>query len=162
MRSHELSCLLEKDSQSVFSTKKNEKKHKKKEKNQNQNQITKIGKNVMNIVQFSIALVHTRPTFTTFQDKGCMHLHPKNHVHIKCIDFSLYTNFPKSNVLSFEFRMRGPLKESISYFLKVFAFIFHRTQSPLSFSKTIKVFCLAETSMSSAFTFQRLSKSFGL
>jgi len=32
----------------------------------------------------------------------------------------------------------------------------------LYISKTIKVFCLAETSMSSAFTFQRLSKSFAL
>ena len=32
----------------------------------------------------------------------------------------------------------------------------------LYISKTIKVFCLAETSMSSTFTFQRLSKSFVL
>ena len=40
----------------------------------------------MNIVQFSIALLHTEPAFTAFQDKGCMHLHPKNHVHVKCID----------------------------------------------------------------------------
>jgi len=52
----------------------------------------------MNIVQISIALLHTKPAFTTFQDKGCMHLHPqKNHVHIKCIDFPL--------------KIRSPLKE---------------------------------------------------
>jgi len=137
--------------------------------------------------------------------------------------------FPKSNVVSFEFRIRDTLKESICCFLirlsplvlvpidlfhrtqspnfiiglkvltlsftwlkvltlsfiglkvltlsfiglKVLVFIFHRTQSPLSLcfhrtqsplsfmlSKTIKVYCLEETSMSSAFTFQRLPKSF--
>ena len=53
--------------------------------------------------------------------------------------------FPKSNVISFEFRMRGPLKESTSRFLirlsplvpvpigiglKVLTFIFHGAQSP--------------------------------
>jgi len=76
--------------------------------------------------------------------------------------FLFIYEFPKSNVLSFKFRMRGPLKESISCFLirlsplvlvaiglfhrtqrpllydfiglKVLAFILHRTQSPLSLS----------------------------
>jgi len=77
----------------------------------------------------------------------------------KCVDIFLFIyQFPKSNVLSFKFRMRGPLKESISCFLirlsplvlvpiglfhrtqrsllyvfmglKVLASIFHRTQSP--------------------------------
>ena len=40
----------------------------------------------MNVVQISIALLHTKPAFTAFQDKGCMYQHPKNHVHVKCID----------------------------------------------------------------------------
>jgi len=66
--------------------------------------------------------------------------------------------------------MRDTLKDSNSCFLirlnplvLVPMGLFHRTQSPrLYLSKTIKAFCLAETSMSSAFTFQRLSKSFVL
>jgi len=50
MRSHELSRLLERDSQFVFSTKKKEKRE---QKNQIKIKITKIGKNVMSITQFS-------------------------------------------------------------------------------------------------------------
>ena len=50
MRSHELSCLSDKDNQSLFSIKR------KKQRESNQNKITKIGKNVMNIVLFSITL----------------------------------------------------------------------------------------------------------
>ena len=95
-----------------------------------------------------------------FQDEGCMHLHPKNHVQTRPLGcrFLFIYQFPKSNVLSFKFRMRGPLKESTSCFLirliplvlvpiglfhrtqrpllydfmglKVLTFIFHRTQSP--------------------------------
>jgi len=100
-----------------------------------------------------IALLHTKPALTPFQDKGWMHLHPKNHVHIKHIDFSF---FPKFNVLSFEDERPSrrvnlllshkvePLgtstywlvsqdsKSSLLSFigLKVLAFIFQRTQSP--------------------------------
>jgi len=76
--------------------------------------------------------------------------------------FLFIYQFPKSNVLYFKFRMRDPLKESISCFLirlsplvlvpnglfhrtqrpllydfmglKVLAFIFHRIHSPLSFT----------------------------
>ena len=52
--------------------------------------------------------------------------------------FLLIYPIPKSNVLSFEFRMRGPLKESTSCFLirlsplvLVPIGLFHRTQCPL-------------------------------
>ena len=105
-------------------------------------------------------ILHTKPTFTIFQDKGYMHLHPKNHVH-KCIDFSMYTNFP--NLMSYLLRMRGPLKESTSCFLirlslwyqyllacftglEVLTFIIHRTQSPRLY--------LSQDSKSSSFIFQ--------
>ena len=47
MRLHELSRLSERDCQSMFSTKR------KKKKNQIKIKITKIGKNVMSITQFS-------------------------------------------------------------------------------------------------------------
>jgi len=48
MRFHELSHLSEKHGQSVFSTKR-----KKKQKNQIEIKITKMGKDVMSITQFS-------------------------------------------------------------------------------------------------------------
>ena len=51
------------------------------------------------IIFYCITLLHTKPAFTAFQDKGCMHLHPKNHVH-KCIDFSVHTNSQMSYLLS--------------------------------------------------------------
>ena len=95
MRLHELSCLLERYSQSVFLTKK----------------ITKEGKNVMSITQFSwfktfcIALLDTKPTFYCISRRN---LHPSafhNSCTIsgyKCIDFSLYVSFqnPMSYLLS--------------------------------------------------------------
>ena len=31
----------------------------------------------------SFALLDTNPTFTAFQDEGCMPLHSKTHVHIR-------------------------------------------------------------------------------
>ena len=49
------------------------------------------------------AMLNTKPAFTAFRDKGCMHLHPKFMFMFKCIDFS--------------FRTRGPLKDSTSCFL---------------------------------------------
>ena len=73
MRSHESSRLLERDSQSVFSTK-----WKKKAKNQIKIKITKIGKECHeHCTTFHyIASLHTKSAFIAFQDKGCMHLHP--------------------------------------------------------------------------------------
>ena len=50
----------------------------------------------------------------------------------------------------------------ISKTIKVFCLTKTSMSSALYISKTIKVFYLAEASMSSAFTFQRLSKSFVL
>ena len=112
------------DSQSMFSTKKIQNHKNRKECHEHCT------------IFHCIVLLHAKPAFTTFQDEGCMHLHPKNHVHVKCIDFYLY-KFPKSNVLSFEFRVRGPLKESTSCFLiwlsplvLVPIGLFHRTHSP--------------------------------
>ena len=47
------------------------------------------------------ALLDTKPTFNAFRDEGSMHLHPKIMFILgyKCIDFSLYTNFP--NLMSY-------------------------------------------------------------
>ena len=128
---------------------------KKKKSNQNK----KIVKNVINIVQFSIALHCCIQSLHLLHFKikvACIGI-PKNHVH-KCIDFSVYTVF--QNLMSYILRMRGPLKKSTSCFLirlnplvlvpislchrtqssllsfiglKVLAFIFHRTQSPRLF-----------------------------
>ena len=104
---------------------------------------------------------------------------PKNHVH-KCIDFSLYTNFP--NLISYLLRMRSPLKESTSCFLKrssllvlVPISLFHKTQSPrfyhsqdsksslLSFiGLKVLILYLSGDSKSSQLSFQRLSQSFVL
>jgi len=58
--------LFQKDSQSVFSKK------------LNQNQNYKIGKECHErcTTFHYIALFHMKSAFTTFQDKGCMHLHP--------------------------------------------------------------------------------------
>ena len=50
---HGLSGLSERDSQSVFSTKRKKEKAEEKKINQIKIKITKIGKNVMNITQFS-------------------------------------------------------------------------------------------------------------
>jgi len=66
----------------VFSTKKKEKS------NQNQNHKNRKECHEHCTIFRCIALFHTKPAFTTFQEKGRMHLHLKNHVHVKCIDFS--------------------------------------------------------------------------
>ena len=93
--------------------------------------------------------------------------------------FLFIYQFPKSNVLSFEFRMRGPLKESISCFLirlsplvLVPNGLFHNTQSILScrvlmssafyISKTTKVFYLSESSISSVFYISKTINVFSL
>ena len=85
MRLHELSHLFflkkKRDSQSVFSTKRNEKRSNQNHKNR------KEGYEHCTIF-YCIALLHAKHAFTTFQDKICMHLHPKNHVHVKCIPIS--------------------------------------------------------------------------
>jgi len=100
--------FLKKNSQSSFSTKMK----KIKPKSKSQKNRKKCHEHCTNF--HCIALLHTKPAFIAFQDKGCMHLHPKSHGHIKCIDFSLYANFPK---LILEFRIRDPLKESTTCFL---------------------------------------------
>ena len=62
--------LFQKGSQSVFS---------KIKKKSNQNQNHKIGKECHEhcTIFYNIALLHTKPTFTAFQDEGCIHLHPQ-------------------------------------------------------------------------------------
>jgi len=135
MRSYELSCLSQRDGQSVFSTKKKEAKKK-----SNKNQITKIGKNVMNIAQFSIALhccVQSLHLLHFKMEVACICI-PKIVfiLSYKCIDCSLYTNFP--NLMSYlKFWMRDPRKESTSCFLirlsplvLILIGLFHKTQSP--------------------------------
>ena len=114
MKSGELSHLSKKrQSICVF-----HKKRKKSNQNQNHKNWKKCHEHCTNF--HCIALLHTK---LAFPDKGCMHLHPENHVHVKCIDFS--------------FRMRGPLKDSTSCFLIRLSFLvlvpismFCRTQSP--------------------------------
>ena len=98
MKLHELSQLPERDIQSFFSIKR----QKTKRSNRNQNHKNRKECHEHCTIFHCIALLHTKPAFTTFQDKSCMHLNPKNHVHVKCIDFSVYTNFPylMSNLLS--------------------------------------------------------------
>ena len=95
---HELSHHLE-DNQSMFSIKEKQKK-----KNQIKSKSQKNRKECHEhcTIFHCIALLHTKPAFIAFQDKSCMHLHPKNHVHVKCIYFSVYTNFPNlmSNLVS--------------------------------------------------------------
>jgi len=117
----------ERDSQSVFSKKINQIKIK----------ITKNRKECHKhcTIFHCIALLHTKSAFTAFQDKGCMHLHPKKSCLVH--RFLFIYQFPKSNVLSFEFRMRGTLKESTSCLLirlsplvLVPIGMFRRTQSP--------------------------------
>jgi len=121
-----------------------------------------------------IAFLHTKPAFTAFQDKSYMHLHPKNHIHVKCIDFS-YIPISQIYILFFEFGMRGPFRELISCFLIRLSplvlepvCLFQGTQSPHNYlikdyhgllclkdyqvhwhAETIKVFSLfLKTSMS--------------
>ena len=54
---------------------------KKKRKQKNQIKITKIVKNVMSIIHF---LYDSKPfALLAFQGEDCMHLHPKNHLHIR-------------------------------------------------------------------------------
>ena len=124
----------------------------------------------MKIVQFSIAL--------HFCIQSLHLLHFKIKVTCICIpkiifmlsaQISLIYQFPKSNVLSFEFRMRGTLKESTSCLLirlsplvLVPIGMFRRTQSPC--------FYLSQDSKSSflpfiglkvlAFTFRRTQSPF--
>ena len=134
---------------------------------------------------YTIFLVQNHFAFATFQDKGCMHLHPKNHVH-KCIDFSLYTNLPNlifwvwderpsqrfNLLLSHKVEPLGTSTHLLVFFiglkvltlsfirLKFLIFIFHRTQSPLPLSfiglKVLCHLCLTET-IKVSFAFQRQS-----
>jgi len=115
----------------VFPTKRKKEEQKNKNKS-NQNQNHENGKESHE--HYTIFMVQNHLALLAFQDEGCMHLHPKNHVH-KYIDFSVYTNFP--NLMSYLLRMRGPLKESTSCFLirlsplvLVPIGLFHMIQSP--------------------------------
>ena len=95
----------------------------KKGKKKNQIKIKKIGNDVMNIVQISIALhcCIQSPHLLHFRMKVACICIPKNY--IQCIDFSL--------------KMKGPLKESISCLpIRLSPLVllpiglFYRTQSP--------------------------------
>jgi len=93
-------------------------KKKKREAKKNQIKIKsqKIGKNVMNIVQFSIALHCCIQSLHSLLFKikvACICI--PNIMFILGYRFLFVYQFPKSNALSFEFRMRGPLKESTSW-----------------------------------------------
>ena len=130
------------NSQSVFSTKR-------KTSNQNQNHKNRKECHEHCTIFHCIALLHTKLAFTSFQDEGCVHLHPKK----------------SCSYLAISAQMRGLLKESTSCFLirlkpfgtctywlaciglKVLTFIFHKTQSPR--------FCLSQDSKSSIFIFHR-------
>jgi len=77
-------------------------KGKRSQKNQVKIKITKIGKNVMSITQFS--LFKTFYILLHFKMKVACICIPKIMLGYKCIDFSLYTQFPNlmSYILSLE------------------------------------------------------------
>ena len=124
MRSHELSCLSERDGQSVFSTK-GKKQQKKKKRNQNQN-------------HKYVKECHEHYTFSMIQNLFALHASAsQTSCSYQAISFLFIYQIPKSNFLSFEFRMRGPLKESTPCFLirlspsvLVHIGLFHKTESP--------------------------------
>ena len=81
MRSHELSRLSERDSQSVFSKKRKRTKNQSNENHKNRKECHECC--TIFKIQKPFALLDTEPTFTAFQGEGCMHLHPKIHVHTR-------------------------------------------------------------------------------